>query len=488
MHHPGRLPQTGANHWPVHCSLPFGQPPLALDSQGKYSLPFHSLSETFRTAQNAVVLRAKNDPTVQLASQMLESGYQVWESNLRSEAQARLVGFKPQQALASGLLSEEWDLLQRVKSSKAFLTSSSMKRAASENNLAGLGATRASRRHSKQQQLEYRDQHHQFSSSSSASKHEYKMPAGDMETLMRVQRRSGMVASPSLKDLSEQARQLNPEAAKGLQELIHKSRLAIQNAQQSIQQTASNCQQNLQVLSNIFQQNSQHLQSALSGSSTLVTWSLVNSTDPMGSVNSSSAMVPWAVFPKYLRARELGAISSSSADETDEERKDETDWFTPFQNYVDSLELKQRRKKGCSLRDPGRQVAIVTTASLPWLTGTSVNPLLRAAYMATDASRKITLVIPWLSPADQQRVFPANVTFQTPEDQEAYVREWAKRRTGLACNFKVTFYPGRYAAEKGGCGGVGWGRVVCRGLRLSRLLCMRATSHLSHSRLGSPDP
>ncbi len=81
--------------------------------------------------------------------------------------------------------------------------------------------------------------------------------------------------------------------------------------------------------------------------------------------------------------------------------------------------------------------------------GTAVNPLLRAAYLSTDATRKVTLVLPWLSAADQERIFPANVSFDTPEQQEEYVRNWAKQRTGLDCNFKITFYPSRYAAEKG---------------------------------------
>jgi digalactosyldiacylglycerol synthase len=54
-----------------------------------------------------------------------------------------------------------------------------------------------------------------------------------------------------------------------------------------------------------------------------------------------------------------------------------------------------------------------------------------------------------LSKPDQERVFPNSVTFDSPADQEAFVREWAQKRTGLACSFKVRFYPGRYAPEKG---------------------------------------
>lgn len=59
----------------------------------------------------------------------------------------------------------------------------------------------------------------------------------------------------------------------------------------------------------------------------------------------------------------------------------------------------------------------------------------------------MTLVIPWLAPPDQAVVFN-NISFDTPEQQENYVRAWARKRTGLPCDFKVAFYPGRYAAEK----------------------------------------
>ena len=60
---------------------------------------------------------------------------------------------------------------------------------------------------------------------------------------------------------------------------------------------------------------------------------------------------------------------------------------------------------------------------------------------------QITLCIPWLAPPDQALVFN-NITFQRPDQQEEYVREWARKRTGLPCDFQIKFYPGRYAVEK----------------------------------------
>ncbi|KAE9619552.1 Digalactosyldiacylglycerol synthase 1 [Lupinus albus] len=95
-----------------------------------------------------------------------------------------------------------------------------------------------------------------------------------------------------------------------------------------------------------------------------------------------------------------------------------------------------------------RHFAIVTTASLPWMTGTAINPLFRAAYLSQSEKQKVTLLIPWLCTSDQEIVYPTNLSFSSPEEQELYIRNWLEERIGFRADFKISFYPGKFSKER----------------------------------------
>ena len=121
---------------------------------------------------------------------------------------------------------------------------------------------------------------------------------------------------------------------------------------------------------------------------------------------------------------------------------------------------------------PLRRYWIVTTAALPWMTGTAVNPLLRAAYLSqrnrilrqqqqqhndgtTNHETTVTLALPWLESAeDRVALYGSEWKDATPSDQETYVRNWLKVSAGLPLEadadrggLRIQWYPGRYHAE-----------------------------------------
>lgn len=104
-----------------------------------------------------------------------------------------------------------------------------------------------------------------------------------------------------------------------------------------------------------------------------------------------------------------------------------------------------------------RDYFIITTAALPWMTGTAVNPLLRAAYLSQYQRRfhpkqcTVTLVIPWLeSLNDRQALYGKEWIHKTQEDQEIYIRDWltkanmAEEASEEQGGIRISFYPARY--------------------------------------------
>jgi digalactosyldiacylglycerol synthase len=111
------------------------------------------------------------------------------------------------------------------------------------------------------------------------------------------------------------------------------------------------------------------------------------------------------------------------------------------------LERKRKDKAtagSSSLRVPGRHVVVVATAGIPWMTGTAVNPTLRAAYLAKCTDLKVSLMVPWIAEADQKVLFKDNVHFSTPQEQVKHIFQWVKDRAGFEASFRVIFYPAEY--------------------------------------------
>jgi hypothetical protein len=102
------------------------------------------------------------------------------------------------------------------------------------------------------------------------------------------------------------------------------------------------------------------------------------------------------------------------------------------------------------ISDKSKSIWIVTTAALPWMTGTGVNPLLRAAYLTKgrrQAGGKVTLMLPWLeNRADQEKVYGKEKVFATAYHQEEYVRAWLRDTAGLkeeSEELNLAWYPAR---------------------------------------------
>jgi len=87
------------------------------------------------------------------------------------------------------------------------------------------------------------------------------------------------------------------------------------------------------------------------------------------------------------------------------------------------------------------------------MTGTSVNPLLRAAHLTVDRDEgAVTLMVPWVELEDQRRLFPNNITFASQEEQRRYVLKWVSEKANMpaaARKLRLEFYHGRYLASYG---------------------------------------
>lgn len=95
-----------------------------------------------------------------------------------------------------------------------------------------------------------------------------------------------------------------------------------------------------------------------------------------------------------------------------------------------------------------KHIVILTTAAPPWLTGTAVNPALRAAFLA-KLGHHVTLLLPFLPPDQQPNIFSNGQVFATHAQQKRHVIDFLHARgctwvTGRGGCVDVLFYEGRY--------------------------------------------
>jgi digalactosyldiacylglycerol synthase len=130
---------------------------------------------------------------------------------------------------------------------------------------------------------------------------------------------------------------------------------------------------------------------------------------------------------------------------------------------------------------PNRHFHIVTTAALPWFTGTAVNPLLRAAYLhrrTQKISRQdqqwVTLVVPWLDRPEDQKETLGRI-FASQHEQETFIRDWLRNEASMpdaASGLRILFYEARYHRGLGSIFAMGDLLQSIQGAGLSMDVCI----------------
>ncbi|CAN4113958.1 unnamed protein product [Withania somnifera] len=173
---------------------------------------------------------------------------------------------------------------------------------------------------------------------------------------------------------------------------------------------------------------------------------------------------------------ELKSLSSSSSSPVEEvfEGIKKSEFVEKVKSSLKSICKEPEETKGVPLLDVPELLAYLVRQSSPFLDQigmrrdisdkiveslcskrrnklslrTAVHPLFRAAYLAKSEKQNVTLLAPWLCKSDQELVYPNNLTFSSPEEQELYIRNWLEERVGFKTDFKISFYPGKFSKER----------------------------------------
>jgi digalactosyldiacylglycerol synthase len=89
-----------------------------------------------------------------------------------------------------------------------------------------------------------------------------------------------------------------------------------------------------------------------------------------------------------------------------------------------------------------KKINIITTAAIPWFTGTSINPLWRAIYLARSGYQ-VRLYLPWIKTESQRLFFPNQLIFKTQEEQRNYIFSWINNGNHIN-QMDILFYQAEY--------------------------------------------
>jgi digalactosyldiacylglycerol synthase len=180
------------------------------------------------------------------------------------------------------------------------------------------------------------------------------------------------------------------------------------------------------------------------------------------------------VSPLVVSARSHSWLSFSSQLE-----EPDVEYYTPDELVLDP------DKPFADLRTA--PLYILTTAALPWMTGTAVNPLLRAAHLVhyriqQNIDANVHLVIPWLdSPVDRVALYGEDWRHKTQDDQARYIQHWLTTCANLpADTLGLQFYPARYHAGLSSI--FAMGDVLEGFVDASSILILEEPEHLNYYR------
>lgn len=118
------------------------------------------------------------------------------------------------------------------------------------------------------------------------------------------------------------------------------------------------------------------------------------------------------------------------------------------------------------------------------MTGTAVNPALRAVALAADG-HTVTLVVPWLESRDEQhRVYGSGRMFSSRAEQAAEISRWMRSQSPAGDAVDVQFYDAVYSDELGSILAVGDLTSLLAGVVKRDVIVLEEPEHLNWHHVG----